>query len=61
MATRTVTIPLSLAFVVSNFHSLVTVKLEASNYLLWKIQVENFMKANGFCGYLHGVIVCPEP
>lgn len=59
MAIEAVTIPPSLAFLVSNFNSLVNIKLDNSNYCLWKIQVENVMSANGFLGYLDGSIVCP--
>lgn len=59
MVTQAVTIPPSLAFLVSNFNSLVNIKLDNSNYCLWKIQVENVVSANGFLGYLDGTIVCP--
>lgn len=52
-----VTLPPSLAFFVSNFHSLVTVKLDGSNYLLWPVQVENAMIVNGFNDYLDGTTV----
>lgn len=54
MATTEVTLPPSLAFLISNFHSFVTIKLDATNYLLWRI-----MRANGFYEYLDGSIVCP--
>lgn len=60
MTTLTVTIPPTLAFLVSNFTSLVNIKLDSSNYLLWKTQVENVMSANGFLGYLDGTVVCPS-
>lgn len=61
MTTVGVTLPASLAFLVSNFHSLVNIKLDGTNYLLWRIQVENVMHANGFYGYLDGSIVVPPP
>ncbi|KAG5562894.1 hypothetical protein RHGRI_005583 [Rhododendron griersonianum] len=54
-----VTLPPSLAFLVSNFHSLVNIKLDGTNYLLWRIQVENVVDANGFYGYLDGSITSP--
>lgn len=44
----TVTLPPSLMFLVANFHSLVNEKLDSTNYLLWQVQVENVMQANGF-------------
>lgn len=59
MATVSVTIPPTLAFLVSNFHSLVNVKLDGGNYLLWKTQIENVLNANGFLGYIDGSSVCP--
>lgn len=59
MATTTVTLPTSLAFLVSNFHALVNVKIDARNYLIWRIQVKNSMHANGYFEYLEGTIACP--
>ncbi|KAH7840779.1 hypothetical protein Vadar_021479 [Vaccinium darrowii] len=55
----TATLPSALAFLVSNFHSLVNIKLDGSNYMLWRIQVESVMEANGFYGYLDGSIQSP--
>lgn len=60
MATSAVTLPPSLAFLVSNFHSLVNIKLDGSNFLLWKTQVKNVLNANGFLGYVDGTVVCPS-
>lgn len=54
-----VTLPSSLAFLVSNFNSLVNIKLDGSNYLLWRLQIESIMEANGFLGYLDGSIPPP--
>lgn len=58
-STAVVTLPPSLAFLVSNFHSLVNIKLDGSNYLLLRVQVESVMEANGFSGYLDGSIEAP--
>lgn len=60
MASTSVTIPPSLAFLVSNFNSLVNIKLDSDNYLLWKVQVENVLDANGFLGYLTGSVPTPS-
>lgn len=60
-SSSSVTLPSSLAFLVSNFHSLVTIKLETGNYLLWKTQVINALRANGYISYLDGSIPCPAP
>lgn len=59
--TTTVSLPPALAFLVSNFHSLVNIKLDGSNYSLWRVQVENVMDANGFYSYLDGSIAVPAP
>lgn len=58
-SSNTVTLPPSLAFLVSNFHSLVNIRLHGTNYLLWRVQVENVTVANGFYEYLEGIVVCP--
>ncbi|KAI8564838.1 hypothetical protein RHMOL_Rhmol03G0213400 [Rhododendron molle] len=58
-STAVVTLPPSLAFLVSNFHALVNIKLDGSNYLLWRAQVESVMEANGFYGYLDGSTEAP--
>lgn len=59
MTTTAVTLPPSLAFLVSNFHALVNVKLDGGNYLLWRIQVKNVMRANGYFDYLEGTVEIP--
>lgn len=59
MTATTVTLPSALAFLVSNFHSLVNIKLDGTNYMLWRIQIEGVMEANGFYGYLDGSIQSP--
>lgn len=52
--------PAALAFLVSNFHSLVTIKLSSDNCLLWKTQVLNALRANGFIEYVKGTIHSPS-
>lgn len=54
-----VTMPTALAFLVSNFHSLVMIRLSSDNYLLWKTQVLNALRANGFIEYVKGTIATP--
>lgn len=51
--------PTALAFLVSNFHSLVTIRLTSDNYLLWETQVLNALRANGFIEYVKGTIAPP--
>ncbi|KAH7865590.1 hypothetical protein Vadar_008672 [Vaccinium darrowii] len=55
------TIPPTLAFLVSNFHSLVNIKLDSGNFLLWKTQILNAFRANGYLGFLDGTATCPSP
>ncbi|KAI8534885.1 hypothetical protein RHMOL_Rhmol10G0131600 [Rhododendron molle] len=47
-------------FLMLNFHNFVTIKLDSTNYMLWRIQVENIVSANGFYEYLDGSVECPE-
>ncbi|KAG5560155.1 hypothetical protein RHGRI_003441 [Rhododendron griersonianum] len=54
-----VTMPPALAFLVSNFHKLVKIQLSSDNYLLWKTQVLNALRANGFIEYVDGTIGTP--
>lgn len=60
-STTTMVIPPALAFLVSNFQSLVTIKLDSTNYLLWKTQIRNAMRANGFFDFLDGSNRAPSP
>lgn len=54
-------LPPSLAFLIANFQSFVTVKLESSNYLTWKVQIENALKAIFLFEYASGTIDVPQP
>lgn len=54
-------IPPALAFLGSNFQSLVTIKLDSTNYLLWKTQIRNALRANGFFDFLDGSNQAPAP
>lgn len=60
-STTTVTLPSSLVFLVSIFHSLVNIKLESGNYLLWRTQVTNALRANGYIEYLDSTKPSLEP
>lgn len=52
-------LPPSLVFLVANIHSLVPIKLDSNNYVIWRTQIEHALKANGFFGYVDGSIVQP--
>lgn len=57
----TITMPTALVFLVSNFSNFVTIKLDAHNYILWKNQVRNALKASGYLGFIDGTTVMPCP
>ena len=43
----------------SHLNSLVTVKLDASNYIIWKSQIQNLIRATGLSGFLTGSTEVP--
>lgn len=49
----------TMAFLISNFHTLVKIQLSSDNYLLWKTQVLNALRANGYIEYVDGTIGAP--
>ena len=49
----------NLRFFISKLPSLVTVRLAADNYLLWKYQTTNVFQAHGYFGYIDGSLPCP--
>ncbi|KAL7230865.1 hypothetical protein ACSBR2_009199 [Camellia fascicularis] len=52
-------IPSNLALLITNFSSFVTVKLDASNFSIWKNQVQNALRAKNLLGYVDGTLPCP--
>ncbi|XP_058195342.1 uncharacterized protein LOC131311786 [Rhododendron vialii] len=52
-------LPASLSFLVANFQSFITLKLETSNYFAWKTQVENALRATCLSEYIDGSVVIP--
>lgn len=52
-------IPSNLSLLISNLSSFVTVKLDSTNYIVWKRQFQNIRCANGLIGYVEGTIECP--
>ena len=54
------TLPTSLIFLVSNFHSFVTHKSRFNKlYILWRTQIQNVLRASGYLGYVDGYVRCP--
>ncbi|KAE9444755.1 hypothetical protein C3L33_23347, partial [Rhododendron williamsianum] len=60
-SSSSVLIPENLKLLISNLSSLITVKLDHTNYIIWKKQVQNILQATYLFGYLDGSIACPSP
>ncbi|KAF7127351.1 hypothetical protein RHSIM_Rhsim11G0082500 [Rhododendron simsii] len=54
-------LPQALSFLIANFQSFITVKLDSSNYFAWKTQIENALTANSLFAYANGSIEVPSP
>lgn len=52
-------LPPTLTFLISNFQSFVTIRLESSNYFAWKTQVENALKANELFDFVDNSLIIP--
>lgn len=52
-------LPSSLSFLIANFQSFITIRLESSNYFAWKTQVENALKANNLFDFVENSTVIP--
>ncbi|KAF7148800.1 hypothetical protein RHSIM_Rhsim03G0122100 [Rhododendron simsii] len=59
--TSTTYLPHSLSFLIANFQSFITVKLDSSNYFDWKTQVENALKATSLFHFVDGSSLVPSP
>lgn len=49
----------ALPFLISNIGSLISIKLENHNYLLWKSQFLPVLRVNNLEGFVDGSLVCP--
>ncbi|GMP24047.1 hypothetical protein CsSME_00001444 [Camellia sinensis var. sinensis] len=54
-------LPPNLSLLISNFNSLIIVKLESNNFLIWKSQMTNVLLASGFLDHVNGSNPCPSP
>ena len=52
-------IPSSLLVLISNLNSFISIKLDSSNYIIWRSQVQNSLKATGYLGFVTGST--PQP
>ena len=55
----TISLPSNLIFFVSNLNSLVNIKLDQENYMVWKLQMRNALRANQLLDFVEGAI--PKP
>ncbi|CAL5402425.1 unnamed protein product [Camellia sinensis] len=53
-------LPANLKLLVSNLSAFVTVKLDVSNFIVWKNQLFNILRATGLLGYVNGSLVPPS-
>ncbi|KAL7202430.1 hypothetical protein ACSBR1_033994 [Camellia fascicularis] len=54
-------IPLNLTLLISNLSPFVTIKLDSSNFIIWKSQMSNILRATNLLGYVNGTVLCPHP
>ena len=47
-------LPANLVFFVSNLTSIITVRLDQTNYMVWQLQVKNALRANQLLEYVDG-------
>lgn len=59
--TSTVYLPPFLSFLIANFQSFITIKLDSSNYFAWKTQVENALKATSLFHFVDRSGPIPSP
>uniref|UniRef100_A0A5B7CDP5 Putative retrovirus-related Pol polyprotein n=1 Tax=Davidia involucrata TaxID=16924 RepID=A0A5B7CDP5_DAVIN len=53
------TLPSGLTFLLNNVSSLIPIKLDSTNYIIWKTLMQNTFRANQLFGYIDGSIPCP--
>lgn len=54
-------IPPNLSFLLSNFNSLITVKLDSNNFPIWKNQIQNVLRATKLLEFVTGSTSSPQP
>ncbi|GMP41149.1 hypothetical protein CsSME_00011345 [Camellia sinensis var. sinensis] len=54
-------LPSNLTLLISNLSSFVTVKLDSTNYIIWKNQMQNILRATKLIGFVDGSNDCPSP
>lgn len=52
--TTSSTLPPNLSLLISNLNSFITVKLDSSNFIIWRSQVLNILRATNLLGFVDG-------
>ncbi|KAA0056771.1 putative mitochondrial protein [Cucumis melo var. makuwa] len=52
-------VPTSTLFLLSNICNLVPIRLDSTNYVLWKYQVSSILKAHSLFGHIDDTLPCP--
>ncbi|CAL5322875.1 unnamed protein product [Camellia sinensis] len=55
------TLPANLGLLISNLSSFVNVKLDSTNFIIWKTQLQNILRATDLLDILDGSSSCPSP
>ena len=53
-------LPTNLTLLISNLNAFVPTKLDSTNYIVWKSQIHNILKATKLLGFVDGTIICPS-
>ena len=53
-------IPSNLSVLLSNLSALVTVKLDGTNFIVWKGQMQNILRATYLLKFVDGPFPCPD-
>ena len=53
-------LPSNLTLLISNLNSFVPIKLDSTNYIIWKSQFQNILRATKLLGFVDGSVLCPS-
>lgn len=54
-------LPSNLNLLISNLNSFVPTKLDSTNYIIWKSQFQNILRATKLASYVDSSEICPPP
>ena len=59
MESASSSLPANLVLLINNLNSFVTIKLNSTNFLIWKSQFQSILRATNLIGYVDGSSPCP--